>query len=177
MGIMPFKEQVTMIKSQMTILQQALDYLESVTEAQYTEVIAPFFMSSAGAHMRHILDHYYAIINGLEVGFIDYDKRSRGGTIETNISTAKSAISEITAFLNNLSDDDLQQNVELSTEISVADKRVAIVGTSVAREIVFAGSHTVHHLATIKHIAQMQNVEVNKELGIAPATATFLRTG
>jgi len=177
MGIMSFKEQVTMIKSQITILQQALDYLDSVTEAQYTEVIAPFFMSSAGAHMRHILDHYYAIINGLEAGFIDYDKRSRGGTIETQVSAAKSAISEITDFLNNLSDEDLQQHVELSTEISVADKRVAIVGTSVAREIVFAGSHTVHHLATIKHIAQMQNIEVDKELGIAPATATFLRAG
>jgi len=177
MGIMSFKEQVTMIKSQITILQQALDYLESVTEAQYTEVIAPFFMSSAGAHMRHILDHYYAIINGLESGFIDYDKRSRGGSVETKLSAAKSSISEITAFLNGLSDEDLKQNVELSTEISVDDKRVAIVGTSVAREIVFAGSHTVHHLATIKHIAQMQNVEVDKELGIAPATATFLRAG
>jgi len=35
----------------------------------------------------------------------------------------------------------------------------------------------VHHLATIKHIAQMQNVNVDKDLGIAPATATFLRVG
>ena len=166
-----------MIKSQIIILQQAQDYLESVTEKQYTEIIEPFFMSSAGAHMRHILDHYYSIINGLKEGFIDYDKRSRGGTIETNITAAKSSISEITEFLTNLSSDDLQKTVNLSTEISVADKKVAVVGTTVAREIVFAGSHTVHHLATIKHIAQMQNIEVNKDLGIAPATATFLRAG
>ena len=172
-----FKEQVAMIKSQIIILQQAQQYLESVTEEQYTEVITPFFMSSAGAHMRHILDHYYSIINGLKEGLIDYDKRSRGGTIETKLTAAKGAISEISDFLNKLTDEQLKQTVKLSTEISVEDKNVAIVDTTVAREIIFAGSHTVHHLATIKHIAQMQNIEVNKDLGIAPATATFLRTG
>ena len=100
-----------MIKSQIIILQQALQYLESVNEEQYTEIIAPFFMSSAGAHMRHILDHYYSIINGLKDGVIDYDKRSRGGTIETKLTAAKSAISEISDFLNKLTNDELQQTI------------------------------------------------------------------
>ena len=166
-----------MIKSQIIILQQAQAYLASVTDEQYTEIISPFFMSSAGSHIRHILDHYYSIINGFKNGLIDYDKRSRGGVIEKNAQSAQAAIVEIIAFLNAFSIEELQQTVKLSTEISVADKQVAVVDTTLAREIIFAGSHTVHHLATIKHIAQMQDVDVDKGLGIAPATATFLRVG
>lgn len=165
-----------MIASQVIILQQAQTYLASVTDEQYTEVISPFFMSSAGAHMRHILDHYYAIINGIGENEIDYDKRSRGGVIEKSSEAAQSSIVEIIVFLKALSASQLQQTIKLSTEISVEDKQIAIVNTTVAREIVFAGSHTVHHLATIKHIAQMQNVNVSGSLGIAPATATFLRS-
>ncbi|WP_299663008.1 DinB family protein [uncultured Psychromonas sp.] len=166
-----------MIESQLIILQQAKTYLTSVSEQQYTQIISPYFMSSAGAHMRHILDHYYAIINGLSEGLIDYDKRSRGGIIESSPKAALQSIQEISDFLNALTAQQLQQTIKLSTEISVTDKQVAIVDTSLAREIIFTGSHAVHHLATIKHIAQAQEIEVEGSLGIAPATATFLRAG
>ena len=166
-----------MIESQLIILQQAKTYLTSVSEQQYTQIISPYFMSSAGAHMRHILDHYYAIINGLSEGLIDYDKRSRGGIIESSPKAALQSIQEISDFLNALTAQQLQQTIKLSTEISVTDKQVVIVDTSLAREIIFTGSHAVHHLATIKHIAQAQEIEVEGSLGIAPATATFLRAG
>jgi len=165
-----------MIESQLIILQQAKTYLKSVSEQQYTQIISPYFMSSAGAHMRHILDHYYAIINGLAEGLIDYDTRRRGGIIESCPQAALQSIQEISDFLNALTEKQLQQTIKLSTEISVTDKQVAIVDTSLAREIIFTGSHAVHHLATIKHIAQAQEIEVEGNLGIAPATATFLRT-
>lgn len=165
-----------MIESQLIILQQAQTYLASVTEAQYTEIVSPLFMSSAGSHMRHILDHYKSIINGYPEGVIDYDKRSRGGVIESSPKAALLLLAEISVFLKSLSLKQLQETIKLSTEISVADKQVAIVDTTVAREIIFVSSHTVHHLATIKHIAQVQGVKVEGGLGIAPATATFLRT-
>jgi uncharacterized damage-inducible protein DinB len=166
-----------MIESQLIILQQANAYLASVSEQQYTQVITPTFMSSAGAHMRHILDHYYSVINGFPEGLIDYDKRSRGGLVESCPKAAQSAIESIAKFLSALTPEQLQQTVKLSTEISVTDKQVAIVDTTLAREVIFVGSHAVHHLATIKHIAQAQELKVEANLGLAPATATFLRTG
>jgi len=166
-----------MIESQLIILQQANAYLASVSEQQYTQVISPTFMSSAGAHMRHILDHYYSVINGLPEGLIDYDKRSRGGVVESCPKAAQSAIESISTFLSALTPEQLKQTLQLSTEISVVDKQVAIVDTTLAREVIFVGSHAVHHLATIKHIAQAQELKVEANLGLAPATATFLRTG
>lgn len=164
-----------MIDSQLQILKQAESYINSVTQEQYTEIISPQFMSSAGAHMRHILDHYLAILNGFDSGLVDYDKRSRGGCVETSPQTALAVINKIKAFLLALTPAQLQQGLKLSTEISVQDKLVVIANTTLMREIIFAGSHAVHHFAMIKQISLAQGLEVDNNLGIAPATASFLR--
>lgn len=164
-----------MIDSQLNILKQAQHYLSCVSTEQYTEVISPQFMSSAGAHIRHILDHYFAIKKGLSKGVVDYDKRSRGGRVELSRQAALQAIDEINHFLLSLSHQQLQQSIKLSTEISVEDQLVAIADTTVMREIIFAGSHAVHHYAMIKQIAMLQGINMANAFGIAPATASFLR--
>jgi len=42
----------------------------------------PNFIGSAGAHMRHIIDHYQSIMVGITQHFIDYNHRSTGANIE-----------------------------------------------------------------------------------------------
>jgi len=164
-----------MINSQISILAQAKVYLQSISPARYTEIVKPLFISSAGAHIRHILDHYLSIINGLEEGCIDYDKRSRGGVIESDTVAALSLIAEIESFLASLSQKQLKQQILLSTEVSVEKKQVEIVDTTLARELVFAGSHAIHHFAMIEQISKAQKASTPDKFGIAPATATFLR--
>jgi hypothetical protein len=165
-----------MIGSQINILTLAKNYLTTASSSQYKEVVAPLFVSSAGAHMRHILDHYVAIMIGLDVGIVDYDKRHRGGLIESDVNTALKLISKIESFLLSLTDSQLTQSIMLSTEISVEKKLVEIVNTTVARELIFAGSHAIHHFAMIDQISKAQNLATPKQFGIAPATATFLRS-
>ena len=55
-----------MLKSQLEILAQAQNYLINVTESDYTKILTPNFISSAGAHIRHIIDHYLAVITGFD---------------------------------------------------------------------------------------------------------------
>ena len=164
-----------MINSQIIILVQAKTYLKAVTSEQYNEVVIPLFISSAGAHMRHILDHYLAIMNGLENGLIDYDKRSRGGTVESDPAMALDLISKIESFLLSLSSVQLSNTIQLSTEVCVEKKLVEIVDTTLARELVFAGSHSIHHFAMIEQISKAQKLPTPEQFGIAPATATFMR--
>jgi len=164
-----------MINSQINILAQAKSYLGAVTPEQYSEIITPLFISSAGQHLRHILDHYVAIMNGLDAALIDYDKRSRGGSIETDIVAASALISKIEAFLLSLSDTQLQEEIQLSTEVCVTKKQVAVVNTTLARELVFAGSHAIHHFAMIEQISKAQQLVTPDQFGLAPATATFMR--
>jgi uncharacterized damage-inducible protein DinB len=165
-----------MIPSQLEVLAQGNDYLASVSEFEYNEVIKPNFISSAGAHMRHILDHYQAIMDGLNVLTIDYDKRVRGCDIETNPKSAAEKIKQIGEWLEQLTTEQLTQEVMLSTEISISNQQIAKVKTTVARELVFAASHSVHHYAMIAQISLAQNKTLPEFFGIAPATATYLRS-
>jgi len=164
-----------MLKSQLEILAQAQTYLISVTESDYTAILAPKFIGSAGAHIRHIIDHYLAIISGFENKLIDYDVRARGGEIESLPHLAVAKLNYIAQWLERLSEEDLALMVSLSTEVSFSDKNIQIVQTSIARELIFAGSHAVHHFAMIAQITLSQNKILPPAFGLAPATATFLR--
>jgi len=169
-----------MITSQLEIIEQAQQYLKTVSTADYTAIISPNFVSSAGSHIRHVIDHYLAIISGIPNEIIDYDVRVRGGQIESSPQLALDKLDEIVVWIKNLSEDDLTKIVTLSTEISVIKKNIQQVKTSVLRELVFVGSHAVHHYAMIAQITfAQQDVKDKKELpqgfGLAPATVTFLR--
>jgi len=164
-----------MINSQVSVLEQAKSYLKTVTTEQYKEVVSPLFISSAGAHVRHILDHYLSIMNGLQHGIIDYDKRSRGGNVETDIEAALALVSKIENFLLSLKPTQLTTQIQLSTEVNIEEKRVEVVGTTLARELVFVGSHAIHHFAMISQISKAQKMTTPDKFGIAPATATFMR--
>ncbi|MDO7084191.1 DinB family protein [Pseudocolwellia sp. AS88] len=164
-----------MITSQIEILEQARLYLRSITQEEYVEIISPNFISSAGSHVRHIIDHYQSVISGIENGIIDYDFRLRGSKVEENPQLALEKFDEIEAWMSNLTDSDLNQTISLSTEVSTSSKQVQIVQTSLARELIFVGSHAVHHYAMITQITFAQSSTANTSFGIAPATATFLR--
>lgn len=164
-----------MIASQLEVIAQATSYLESVSKKDYTAIESPRFISSAGAHMRHIIDHYQAVISGFEAGLIDYDVRERGGDFETSPDLAIKKLTEISTWVKQLSESELSQVITLATEVSVSNKNIQKVQTTVARELVFAGSHAVHHYAMIAQISFTQEVAQPREFGLAPATATFLR--
>jgi hypothetical protein len=168
-----------MITSQLEIIEQGQLYLDSVSKQDYIEIISPNFISSAGSHIRHIIDHYLAIMSGLKNEIINYDVRIRGGQLESSPNLAKEKLDDIATWIKSLEKDELDKMVTLSTEISVTNENIQKVQTSVARELIFAGSHAVHHYAMIAQISFAQKNALQTSLphnfGLAPATATFLR--
>lgn len=168
-----------MLSSQLEIIKQGQDYLNTLissnNNANYRKVFAPLFISSAGAHMRHIIDHYLALIAGLPLGKVDYDVRHRNSKVELEPELALDKLAQISYWLKSLATTDLTRALTLSTEISVHEQKVQSVPTSLARELVFAGSHAVHHYAMIAQIAQQQDMVLPSNFGIAPATVTHLR--
>ena len=106
---------------------------------------------------------------------IDYDVRTRGSQIEEYPETAIVKINKISTWIKQLSDAQLYKTVCLSTEVSINSKNVQRVQTSIARELVFAGSHAVHHFAMITQISFAQQKPLPVFFGLAPATATHIR--
>jgi len=164
-----------LIQGSKDILAQGENLLNAMSDKQYCNVSSPWFTSSTGEHMRHLLDHYLAIKNGAESGCIDYDVRSRGSDIETDKHVALALMKDIKQWLSLLSQDHLDATLQCSTEVAVTQTLRASAGTTLARELIFAASHAVHHYALMAISAQMQHVKVEHGLGLAPSTATFLR--
>lgn len=164
-----------MVESQLEIIEQGISYLKSVSKDDYIAIVSPNFISSAGSHMRHIIDHYQAIMSGLNCQLIDYDVRERGSEVESSPRLAIKKLNEIADWINKLTEDNLGEVIMLTTEVSVSTKDIRQVQTSVARELVFVGSHAVHHFAMIAQISFTQRNSQPSSFGLAPATATFLR--
>lgn len=168
-----------MLASQLEIIKQGEDYLNSLisdnSKSNYCKVLSPLFISSAGAHMRHIIDHYLALISGLSVGKVDYDIRHRNSKVEQEPKLALDKLVQISHWLKSLGEADLTQALILNTEISIQEHKVQSVPTSLARELIFVSSHAIHHYAMIAQISQQQKMQLPSSFGIAPATATYLR--
>ena len=164
------------IKGCVEVLDQGKNFLNSVSDDAYTKVVKPFFISSSGEHMRHILDHFLVLIKGYENGMINYDNRNRGSQVESQRLLALTQLNEIVVWLMSLEQKDLDEKRIISTEVALSTTIVTEAESTLQRELVFAASHAVHHYASIATSIQMQDLSLDKNFGIAPATASYLRS-
>ena len=81
----------------------------------------------------------------------------------------------LASWIEQLSTDDFNKPLLLSSEVSIKSKNVQTVTTSLARELIFVGSHAVHHYAMISQITFAQKASFDQSFGLAPSTVTFLR--
>mgnify|MGYP000736835470 FL=1 len=63
-------------------LNRGIKLLNSLTDEQYSSTSAPPYFSSIGSHMRHILDVFSCIFNGLESKEVDFSARERNPLAE-----------------------------------------------------------------------------------------------
>ena len=164
-----------MLDSHLQVLQQAIDYLDSISNKNYTHCQKPTFISSAGEHIRHILDHYLALLESDSSGTIDYNKRNRGNNCETDPECAKSICLNIISWLESIDTNSLNSPLTVLTEINIKKTFSVEVESTMARELIFVSSHAIHHFAMIAIISKSQEHSTHFQFGIAPATATHFR--
>lgn len=157
------------------VLEQAETFINSVSDSGYTTIIKPYFISSCGQHMRHILDHFITLMDSCRSGVIDYDKRQRGSQLETSRSVALQQISKIQNWLVSIDSSALELILNIKTEVSINNQHIVCSPSSLGRELIFCSSHAIHHFSMISIAAQMQDLQLDANFGIAPATSSFLR--
>lgn len=159
------------------ILDQGLEMLRALDDDAYGRS-APGGRASAGAHLRHVLDYYRCFLGGLAGGRIDYDARERDPGIEASTDTAGAAIAAIVGGLEKLTPDDAGIAVEVKVDTAAAEGSGLIWSrSSVARELQFLLSHTVHHYALISMTLRNAGVELGDDFGVAPSTLEYRRAG
>jgi hypothetical protein len=161
--------------SQFEIIQQARQFLTAITESDYQAVVDPHFSGSAGAHMRHIIDHYLALRLGSNAGVINYNLRHRHSVIEHSPQAALQQWHDIETWLHNITTEQLYQTVTVVCEVSAKMTEHAKTQSTLGRELVFVSSHAIHHFSLLAVISSLQGREPQLNFGVAPSTASFLR--
>jgi len=81
-----------LIRSNIHFLGQAERLLEKIGDADYCCGVETFYGSTLGQHLRHCLDHYRSMLDGLPDAKVDYDHRTRQAALETSTATAISEV-------------------------------------------------------------------------------------
>lgn len=164
---------ISLIRDNCDFLQQGIDLLERHGPESYVYADLQCFGSSIGSHMRHVLDHYNSLVDGIASGIVDYDDRERRTAVETKLAEGLALARETIDRLGCL-DANLERKVEVIVSANTRGREAASHST-VGRELQFLASHTVHHYALIAIASRMQGIHPEDTFGIAPSTLKYLQ--
>ncbi len=154
------------------IFVQISESLDQLSCDQYSRPSKILSGATIGQHVRHIIELFTCLENGYTTGVVNYEKRKRDYTIETDKDFAASLLKSISL---NLSKDNKELILEASyDELSAESISIA---TNYFREIAYNLEHTVHHMALIRvGINEISNIEVPKSFGVASSTIKYRKT-
>jgi len=155
------------------LLEQALALLAALSPERYA--VRRGDWAPVGAQYRHVLEHYQCFLAGVATGAIDYDARRRDARLEQNPARAAQATREALDALASLRalGPDRPVAVQLRTAVDAPEPEWS--RSTLAREIQFLVSHTVHHFALIKLLLADEPVTLGPEFGVAPSTQAHAR--
>lgn len=153
-------------------LRQALELVRRIRDDDYRGASPELPRGGVGAQFRHIFDHYDCFLRGLEGGRIDYDQRERHPELESERARAIEKLERLMQALLALPHADLRRAVQVSLDCGEGPQRTWSTST-VARELQFLVSHTVHHFAVIALLLRREGVEPGVDFGVAPSTLKY----
>lgn len=164
-----------LINANKKVLSQLEGLVNNLEDSQFSTPQKEAFNASIGQHVRHILEFYTCLFQGLENGEVNYDARKRDKQIEDNRTYALQVLASITGQLNEV---DTNIPLELSAELSTKGEAYTKLNTNYERELLYTLEHAIHHMAIIKIIVNLKyaGVELMKNFGVAFSTITFKET-
>ena len=154
-------------------LEQGLALLERLDDRLYNETGGLPVRSGVGSHFRHCLDFYQAFLKGVEQGRVNYHRRERDTFVERDRACAAAKIELTIERLWALAVLPGDTPLEVGPEDSDPDLTDGWCASTLARELQFLFSHTVHHFALVALLLRLRGFEPGAELGVAPSTLAY----
>lgn len=151
-------------------LQQGSSLLRRIDDALYRQRLTAVFAGSIGSQVRHNLDFYASLLEGLSTGSIDYEARRRDTVIEASRDAAAVEIERICRELASVSRAPPALLLRMRSD---EDGRAAWATTSLSRELDFLLSHTIHHYAIVAIMCRLMGVQPEADFGVAPSTLRY----
>lgn len=156
-------------------LSKATQLLDRISDDDYTnETVGPYY-SSIGSHIRHSLDFFSCIIDGLDNNHIDLTKRNRDEILSTDRIAAKNYIFQLQQILTTYIDISTNYLVHVTDDLGQGSTRVDYTLESI---LAHANSHALHHYAIIGYILHQLDVAIQiSGFGYNPTTPQDKRKG
>lgn len=154
-------------------LGQLVDLLHQMEPEDYRRSLPILSGGSVGKHVRHIVEFYQCLFNGVPEKEVDYDARERNLFLETDLYFAGETLQEIMHQINRLAADQL-----LYLRASYPPDETILIPTSMYRELIYNLEHCVHHQATIRIGVQTmaRPYALDPAFGVAPSTIRHQQT-
>lgn len=159
-----------------TYCQQNLDEIKMLltllVKEQYVHNSSMLSGATIGQHVRHILEFYQSVLNGLDTKSINYDNRKRNLLIETDKDFAIQIIDSINS---NLYLDILDEPFVLEGNFCAEEGKQIQIQTTLYRELAYCLEHSIHHQALIKVVLlELNSLSlIDETFGLAPATIRY----
>lgn len=158
-----------MQQSSINLLRSHLAYfLNQLSTEQYQSPQRLLEGNSIGKHVRHIIEFYQCLLEGLPEGRLNYDHRQRQIRLEEDLYFAQQGIEALIAQIEKV-----EQNPPLLMEACFGEEQALQVPTNWARELAYNIEHTVHHLAILRLLLQAQYPEIQLPFGFGIAYSTL----
>ncbi len=156
-----------------------LDLACEVTD-RHSELGFDVYSEGVGPHLRHVIEHYEALLTAVQASnteeappLVAYDARARDRHLERDSHVARLRLRDLQTGLQTLRRDRsgaLDQVVIVRSLIGSAGQIEINTRSTLARELTFLASHTVHHFALLEGLASARGISFGINFGRAPAT-------
>lgn len=151
-------------------LAQLRVLVERLAPGDYTRAFGTDGRHTLGKHVRHIIDHYDALLGERAADrAIDYEHRRRETALEQEPAQAAQRLAAIERSLPRLAGGDASGAWALRYPVDTSGDPLTLA-TSLARELAFLTSHTIHHMAIIGLLAEQCGHELPAAFGVHPST-------
>jgi hypothetical protein len=133
----------------------------------------PAYSSYAGAHMRHVIEHYEALLFAARDCVVDYDARARERELEQSPALARERLLRLAQRLSHWPAVSLAAPIAVITRCGASGEFEVASRSSVGRELVYLASHAVHHFALLQVYCLQQGISMGANFGKAPSTVAF----
>eukprot|EP01038_Epipyxis_sp_PR26KG_P003478 gene3478-4967_t len=110
----------------------------------------PAYADRTGPHLRHVIEHYEALVLRADGAAVDYDRRARDRELERTPTLAQARLHALQLQLTDWPEQALEQPLWVKTQGGALGEFEVATRSSVGRELVFLASHTAHHFAVLQ---------------------------
>lgn len=149
-------------------LNRGVKLLNCITDDEYSDTsIAPYY-SSIGGHMRHILDVFDCVFDGLESNDINLIKRKRNELAEQYTENGIEYFEKTITALKKLENENFDRVVPVTDDLGLG---IITANYTLSAILIQAHSHAIHHFASVGYVISQLGINLpDEDFGFNPTT-------